>query len=87
MACGTPVIGADSGGPRDFVTPKVGVLVPETDDRAELAASLAATVNQALDEDWKHTKGPAAEAYAKKNFSVVGQVATLLKEIDRLTGS
>jgi glycosyltransferase involved in cell wall biosynthesis len=24
MACGTPVIGADSGGPRDFVTPEVG---------------------------------------------------------------
>jgi glycosyltransferase involved in cell wall biosynthesis len=87
MACGTPVIGADSGGPRDFVTPEVGVLVPETDDRAELAASLAATVNQALDEDWKHTKGPAAEAYAKENFSVVGQVAKLLEEIDRLTGA
>jgi glycosyltransferase involved in cell wall biosynthesis len=87
MACGTPVIGADSGGPRDFVTPEVGVLVPETDDRAELAASLAAAVNQALDEDWKHTKGPAAEAYAKNNFSVVGQVAKLLEEVDRLTGS
>ena len=37
MACGTPVIGADSGGPRDFVTPEVGTLVPETDDRQELA--------------------------------------------------
>ena len=33
MACGTPVIGADSGGPRDFVTSEVGTLVPETDDR------------------------------------------------------
>jgi glycosyltransferase involved in cell wall biosynthesis len=87
MACATPVIGADSGGPRDFVTPEVGVLVPETDDRAELATSLAAAVNQALDEDWKHTKGPAAEAYAKKNFSVVGQVAKLLEEVDRLTGA
>ncbi len=52
MACGTPVIGADSGGPRDFVTPEVGVLVPETDDRAELADSLAAAVNRALDENW-----------------------------------
>ena len=37
MACGTPVIGANSGGPRDFVTPDVGTLVPETDDRHELA--------------------------------------------------
>ena len=87
MACGTPVIGADSGGPRDFVTPEVGVLVPETDDRSELAESLAAAVRRAVAEDWKHTKGPAAELYARTNFSVVGQVANLLSEIDRLTGS
>ena len=85
MACGTPVIGADSGGPRDFVTPEVGVLVPETDDRAELAASLAATITRAVDEDWKATKGPAAEAYAKANFSVVSQVSQLLAEVERLT--
>ena len=71
MACGTPVIGADSGGPRDFVTPEVGVLVPETDDRQELAASLAAAVDRALDEDWKRTKGPTAQAYAAANFSVL----------------
>ncbi|HEY0812963.1 MAG TPA: glycosyltransferase [Pseudonocardia sp.] len=87
MACGTPVIGADSGGPRDFVTPEVGVLVPETDDRQALAESLAAAVNRAIDEDWKNTKGPVAEAYVKANFSVVGQVAKLLEEVDRLTGS
>jgi glycosyltransferase involved in cell wall biosynthesis len=85
MACGTPVIGADSGGPRDFVTPEVGVLVPETDDRAELAASLAAAVGRALDEDWKHSKGPVAEAYVREKFSVVGQVSELLAEVDRLT--
>ena len=72
MACGTPVIGADSGGPRDFVTPEVGVLVPETDDRAELAASLAAAVNRAIDENWKQTKGPVAAAYVREKFSVVG---------------
>ena len=86
MACGTPVIGADSGGPRDFVTPEVGVLVPETDDRAELAASLVAAVNRAIDEDWKATKGPVAQAYAQEKFSVVGQVSALLAEVDRLTG-
>ena len=86
MACGTPVIGADSGGPRDFVTPEVGTLVPETDDRQELAASLAAAVTRAVDEDWKQTKGPVAEVYARENFSVVSQVSELLAEVDRLTG-
>ena len=35
MACKTPVIGANSGGPKDFVVPEVGELVaepPETKD-------------------------------------------------------
>jgi glycosyltransferase involved in cell wall biosynthesis len=85
MACGTPVIGADSGGPRDFVTPEVGVLVPETDDRQVLAESLAAAVTRAVDEDWKATKGPVAQAYAAQNFSVVGQVQKLLEAVERLT--
>ena len=84
MACGTPVIGADSGGPRDFVIPAVGTLVPETDDREALAASLAETIIQAVEEDWKQTKGVAAEAYATEHFSVVGQVAALLEAVDRL---
>ena len=86
MACETPVIGADSGGPRDFVTDEVGTLVPETDDRQELADSLAAAVTRALDEGWKQGKGPDAARYARERFSVVKQVSDLLGEVDRLTG-
>ncbi len=85
MACGTPVIGADSGGPRDFVTSEVGTLVPETDDRMAFATSLAAAVDQALRADWKRTRGPAAAQYARDRFSVTGQVSHLLAEVDRLT--
>lgn len=85
MACGTPVIGADSGGPRDFVTDDVGVLVPETDDRQALADSLAAAVARSFDEGWKQDKGPAAARYARDGFSVVKQVSDLLAEVDRLT--
>lgn len=84
MACATPVIGADSGGPRDFVTADVGVLVDETDDRHELAASLSDAVNRALDEGWKAKKGPVAETYARENFSVVGQVSKLLEAVREL---
>jgi glycosyltransferase involved in cell wall biosynthesis len=84
MASGTPVIGANSGGPRDFVTPEVGALVPETKDRAALAASLAAMIQQAIGENWKGTKGMAAAAYAERNFSVVNQVTALLEAVDRL---
>jgi glycosyltransferase involved in cell wall biosynthesis len=87
MACGTPVIGADSGGPRDFVTAEVGMLVPETGDRQQLAASLAAAVGRAVEEGWKRTMGPAAAAYVEANFSVVRQVSNLLAAVDRLTGA
>lgn len=85
MACGTPVIGADSGGPRDFVTSEVGTLVPETTDPTALAASLADAVNQALTADWKSTRGPIAAQYVRNRFSVTGQVTHLLEEVDRLT--
>jgi glycosyltransferase involved in cell wall biosynthesis len=87
MACGTPVIGVDSGGPRDFVSPDVGVLVSETADRAVLAQALAAAVDRALDQDWKRTKGATAEAYAKENFSVASQVSNLLADVDQLTNA
>ena len=85
MACGTPVIGADSGGPRDFVTSEVGTLVPETDDRGELAGHLAEAIRVALDADWKSTRGPVAARYARNRFSVTGQVSHLLADVDRLT--
>ena len=84
MASGTPVIGANSGGPRDFVTPKVGHLVPETDDVEVLAAHLAETLQTAIMENWKAKKGPAAATQARQNFSVVAQVQALLAAVDRL---
>ncbi len=84
MACGTPVIGANSGGPRDFVRSSVGTLVDETDDEAALARSLADAVTTALTEGWKKTKGQTAAAYAASEFSVRQQCADLLAGVDRL---
>merc|ERR1712146_57825 len=37
MACKTPVIGANSGGPKDFVTADVGELVAEPPETVDLA--------------------------------------------------
>ncbi len=85
MACGTPVIGADSGGPRDFVSSEVGHLVAESDDRNELVHSLAEAISRAVDEDWKRTKGPMAATVAKRDYSVAGQVEKLLMTVERLT--
>jgi len=53
LACGVPVIGADSGGPRDFMTEEVGYLVPESDDIHIFSKNLADAVIKAIKEDWK----------------------------------
>ena len=84
LACGTPVIGADSGGPRDFVGPEVGHLVPETDDPEALARSLADAVERAVAEDWKQVKGPTCASFVAANFSVVRQVEDLLASVEAL---
>merc|ERR1712113_558974 len=67
MACKTPVIGANSGGPKDFVTKTVGELVAEPPETTDLATvpngieTLGKTLNEAitrcLNENWKETKG------------------------------
>jgi len=59
MACGTPVIGAASGGPLSFVTEEVGTLVPESADIASFSKVLCKTIMQALQEDWKTEKKAA----------------------------
>ena len=53
LACGTPVVGANSGGPRDFMTNEVGFLVPENDDMQVFSENLAEVVIKAIKEDWK----------------------------------
>eukprot|EP00414_Alexandrium_minutum_P000694 CAMPEP_0113818036 /NCGR_PEP_ID=MMETSP0328-20130328/39_1 /TAXON_ID=39455 /ORGANISM="Alexandrium minutum" /LENGTH=511 /DNA_ID=CAMNT_0000785971 /DNA_START=115 /DNA_END=1650 /DNA_ORIENTATION=+ /assembly_acc=CAM_ASM_000350 len=90
MACKTPVIGANSGGPKDFVSPEVGELVaepPETTDLSTVAlgvktlgATLAATIGKALKEDWKASKGAACIKLAHDKFTVGAQVSKMLED-------
>jgi len=94
MACKTPVIGANSGGPKDFVTPEVGELVtepPETTDLSTVVAGLETlgnTLNEAisrsLNEDWKAKKGEACIKLALDKFTVGAQVTKMLSDIDSL---
>jgi glycosyltransferase involved in cell wall biosynthesis len=91
MACKAPVIGANSGGPKDFVSPEVGELVtepPETKDLSTVAEgvvtlgnTLAEAIGRALKEDWKKTKGEACIKLAHDKFTVATQVTNMLKDI------
>merc|ERR1711997_498710 len=94
MACRTPVIGANSGGPKDFVTTDVGELVvepPETTDLSTVPAgieTLGKTLNEAitraLKEDWKKSKADACIKLAHDKFTVGAQVSKMLKDVAAL---
>merc|ERR1712045_372722 len=94
MACKTPVIGANSGGPKDFVTTDVGELVaepPETTDLATvpdgvetLGKTLNETITRSLKEDWKASKGEACIKLAHDKFTVGAQVSNMLKDVAAL---
>merc|ERR1712113_1037511 len=94
MACKTPVIGANSGGPKDFVVPEVGELVaepPETKDLSTVADgvvtlgnTLAETITRALNENWKESKGEACIKLAHDKFTVATQVTNMLKDVKAL---
>jgi len=88
MACGTPTIGARSGGPVEFVTPDLGVLVPEVEDwrsdagSQRLGEELARTVVQALREDWKGgSKGRACLEVVKARYSTISQCQDMLDKM------
>lgn len=81
MGCGTPVIGAKSGGPLDFVKDDVGALVDEGTNE-EVAERVYTTVSTALTENWKITKGPQCEKYALDKFSLTSQADLMLQFVD-----
>ena len=80
MACGTPVIGANSGGPIDFVDDTVGILVPETDDIKALGKSVNDAVQKAIKENWKVTHSKACINLVESLYSIKKQVGDLLDE-------
>lgn len=82
MACGTPVLGARSGGPVDFVTEAVGALIEEHADHDVLAQRFADKVVECVvDGDWKAAKGEACISYAVEKFSLKAQCAQMLESV------
>merc|ERR1719253_1218845 len=94
MACRTPVIGANSGGPKDFVSPEVGELIAEPPDTTDLSTvpagvetlgkTLNETICRCLKEDWKASKGQACIKLAHDKFTVGAQVGKMLIDVKAL---
>merc|ERR1712151_284035 len=95
MACRAPVIGCNSGGPKDFVTTEVGELVPEPPETKDLSTvpdgivtlggSLNEAITRALKEDWKTSKGAACIKLAHDKFTVGAQVSNMLRDLKALS--
>jgi len=94
MACKTPVIGANSGGPKDFVSEPVGELVTEPTETTDLATvplgidtlskTLAEAISRSLKEDWKTKKADACIKLAHDRFTVEAQVSDMLTNLKKL---
>ena len=94
MACGCPVMGANSGGPKDFVSPEVGELVAEPAETtdlntvpngiATLGATLDEAIGRALTEDWKKSKRDACIKLVLDNYTVGAQVSKMLHDVKAL---
>mmetsp|Transcript_22764 Transcript_22764/g.64643 ORF Transcript_22764/g.64643 Transcript_22764/m.64643 type:complete len:100 (+) Transcript_22764:2-301(+) len=87
-ACGTPTIGARSGGPVEFVTDDIGVLVDEVDNWKEeagakkLGESVAEQVSKALKEDWKgKTMGKKCVPFVTASYSTSAQCSSMLRNM------
>eukprot|EP00933_Yihiella_yeosuensis_P036404 TRINITY_DN3015_c3_g1_i1.p1 TRINITY_DN3015_c3_g1~~TRINITY_DN3015_c3_g1_i1.p1 ORF type:complete len:1063 (+),score=249.62 TRINITY_DN3015_c3_g1_i1:58-3246(+) len=85
MACGTPVVGAKSGGPLTFVTEDVGVLVPELDNIDTFSDGVCKAICQSLDENWKVTKR-AACLNLTKAFSMNQQCREIVGAVEAQIG-
>lgn len=83
MACGTPVIGANSGGPKDFVTDEVGRLIEEADNKF-MVEDLNRTIITACLENWKKTKGKTAHQLVTSRYTWENQIKEMLAVMKRL---
>jgi glycosyltransferase involved in cell wall biosynthesis len=82
MACGTPVLGAKSGGPLEFVNEDVGSLVDESEDHVRLAEAFAEQVLDAtVRAHWKGEKGKRCAEYVMGRFSLRAQCAAMLTAV------
>lgn len=93
MVCGTPVIGANSGGPKDFLNKAdnfkdtglwtTGVLVDESNDNKVIGQNLGKYLIESIKNDWKKIMNKECLAF-KEKFTVDTQCLNLLNDTRKI---
>ena len=81
--CGTPVIGANSGGPMDFVDDNVGKLVDENDNDEILGNNFGEAIIKSIDNNDKHKKSNVCIKVAAP-YAIKAKVEAMLKSTKQL---
>ena len=68
LACGTPVVATDCGGPADIVIPGAGLLVP-LEDPAALAGAIARVVDRRAEYDPARLRASVVPKFSKENVA------------------
>ena len=76
MACGTPVVGFDAGGIREYVLPQVTGLLAEVGNVADLSEKISFLVNQT---DQRNQMASSARRMMLEEFDVVTQTEKYLE--------
>lgn len=83
LACGTPVIGTNAGGPMEFVDDTVGHLVHDYESNNEFARELGESITRALLDNWKSSKSEAALKVAS-GYTLTVQCDGIMAGVDSL---
>ena len=80
LACGTPVIASNQGGPLDIITPEVGLFF-ESEDHEDLAAKVRSVLDGAVNFDAK-----VVAAYALGKYSQDTSIDALIEVYEQAIG-
>lgn len=83
FACHIPAIATDWGGPRDYITPETGLLVPPGNERGFVARLSAAMSELAADPARARAMGEAARRRVEENFSWAAKAKAMLAVYER----
>jgi glycosyltransferase involved in cell wall biosynthesis len=81
LAAAAPVVATEQSGLAELITPQTGSLIAASDHEL-----LADQIERALDENWRQTKGPAAQQLIAGSYSLDATIGLHVEHYRALLG-